>query len=91
MDDIVSTRNPIYDREFRTRLLDYTTITSTLFAFVKLPLGITYRANFTPHFSMRRYFDHQSAEHQEWGLFGGQVTRQHDENLTWQLDNIIKW
>lgn len=91
VDDIVSTRNPLYDRAFTNRLLDYTTLTSTLFAEVKLPLGISYRGNFTPHFTMRRYFNHQSSEHEEWGKFGGQVDRQHGENVTWQLDNIFKW
>ncbi|MEX2591577.1 MAG: SusC/RagA family TonB-linked outer membrane protein, partial [Anditalea sp.] len=91
VDDLVATRNPHYDRAFTDRLLDITTLTSTLFADVKLPLGISYRANFTPHFTMRRYFNHQSSAHQEWGLFGGQVNREHEETYAWQLDNIIKW
>src|SRR5690606_19703027 len=91
VDDLVAARNPLYDRAFTDRLEDVTTLTSTLFAHVKLPFGITYQANYTPHFNMRRYFNHQSAEHEEWGLFGGQVNREHSENFTWQLDNLIKW
>ncbi|WP_353126983.1 SusC/RagA family TonB-linked outer membrane protein [Parapedobacter pyrenivorans] len=91
VDDLVAARNPLYDRAFTDRLLDITTITSTLFAQVQLPFGISYQANYTPHFNMRRYFNHQSSEHQEWGLFGGQVDREHTENFTWQLDNLIKW
>jgi TonB-dependent starch-binding outer membrane protein SusC len=89
--DIVASRNPLYDRSFTDRLVDITTINSTLYAFLKLPFGITYRANYTPNFSMRRYFNHRSSEHKEWGLFGGQVDRQHSESFAWQLDNIIKW
>lgn len=91
VDDLVATRNPLYDRNFTDRMLDITTITSTLFAEVKLPFGISYRANYTPHFTMDRYFNHQSSGHQEWGLFGGQVNREHAETFAWQLDNIIKW
>jgi TonB-linked SusC/RagA family outer membrane protein len=91
VDDLVASRNPLYDRAFTDRLLDITTLTSTLFAYIKLPFGITYRANYTPHFRMERYFNHQSSEHQEWGLFGGQVNREHTEKFAWQLDNIIKW
>lgn len=91
VDDLVATRNPLYDRAFTDRLLDITTLNSTLFAYIKLPFGITYRANYTPHFRMERYFNHQSSEHQEWGLFGGQVNREHSETFAWQLDNIIKW
>lgn len=91
VDDLVAARNPLYDRAFTDRLLDVTTLTSTLFAHVKLPFGITYQTNYTPHFNMRRYFNHQSAAHQEWGRFGGQVNREHSENFTWQLDNLIKW
>ncbi len=91
VDDIVSTRNPVYDRSFTDRLNDITTLNSTLFTFIKLPLGITYRMNYTPNFKMVRWFNHMSSQHQEWGLFGGQVERQHTEEFNWQLDNIIKW
>src|SRR5690606_6095442 len=73
VDDLVASRNPLYDRSFTNRMLDITTVNSTLFLELNLPFGITYRANYTPHFSMRRYFNHQSSDHQEWGLFGGQV------------------
>ncbi|HYH55464.1 MAG TPA: SusC/RagA family TonB-linked outer membrane protein, partial [Anseongella sp.] len=91
VDDVVAARNPLYDRSFTDRLSDVTTFTSTLYADLSLPFGINYRANYTPHFNMRRYFNHQSSAHEEWGRFGGQVNREHGENFTWQLDNIISW
>jgi len=91
VDDLVAARNPLYDRAYTNRLQDFTTLNSTLYALIKLPFGLSYQANYTPHFTMQRYFNHQSAEHEEWSRFGGQVNREHGENFTWQLDNLIKW
>ncbi len=91
VDDLVATRNPLYDRAFTDRLHDFTTINATLFAHIKLPFGITYRANYTPYFENERYYNHKMSQHQEWGLLGGEVSRAHRERFAWQLDNIFKW
>ena len=90
-DDIGDARIPIYDLEFRDRFQTYNTFISNLYTELKLPFGITYRLNFAPRFEWRKYLDHQSALHQEWGKFGGQATRTQNEIYSWQVDNLIKW
>ncbi len=90
-DDLVGSKNPIYDREFQDRLLDFTTLLGTAYANVKLPLGITYQVNFSPRFEWYRNFNHRSSQHEEWKAFGGEVVRQNQNIFSWQLDNIFKW
>lgn len=89
-EDVLNT-NPIYARAFQNRKVTYNTIVSSLYAELKLPLGITYRSTFSPRFEFHKYMNHQSAKHETWALFGGQVNRNQQEIYSWQLDNLIKW
>ncbi|MEJ7829303.1 MAG: SusC/RagA family TonB-linked outer membrane protein, partial [Segetibacter sp.] len=89
-EDVLNT-NPIYARAFQDRKASYNTIISSLYTEFKLPLGITYRATFSPRFEFHKYMNHQSAKHETWALFGGQVNRNQQETYSWQLDNLIKW
>ncbi|MGN6342859.1 MAG: SusC/RagA family TonB-linked outer membrane protein [Ginsengibacter sp.] len=90
-DDLVGAKNPIYDRSFQDRLEEFNTLISTLYANVKLPFGINYRMNFSPRFETYRFYNHQSAKHEEWKKFGGGAERQNSSIRSWQLDNIISW
>jgi len=90
-DDLVGSKNPIYDRSFQDRKRDFVTLLGTLYANIKLPFGISYQANFSPRFEFFRHLNHQSAFHEEWTRFGGGATRYNMDIRSWQLDNIIKW
>ena len=84
-------RHPFYDRTFQTRLKTYNTLNNNIYGILKLPFGISYQINFTPNFEWYNYMNHQSALHETWALFGGQVTRSQQNNYYWQVDNLIKW
>ncbi len=84
-------KHPLYDMQFQERMRVYNTITNTLFAKLTLPLGITYELNFAPRFEFYKYFNHQSALHEEWAPFGGMAYRENRQNYSWQVDNLIKW
>ena len=90
-DDLVGSKNPVYDRAFQDRLKQFVTVISTLYANVKLPLGISYQLNFSPRFETYRYYNHQSAMHEEWSRFGGAASRENQNIQSWQLDNLFKW
>lgn len=84
-------KHPLYDMQFQDRMRVYNTITNTLFAKLTLPLGITYELNFAPRFEFYKYFNHQSALHEEWAKFGGQAYRENRQDYSWQIDNLLKW
>lgn len=84
-------KHPLYDMQFQDRMRIYNTITNTLFAKLTLPLGITYELNFAPRFEFYKYFNHQSALHEEWAKFGGQAYRENRQDYSWQIDNLLKW
>jgi TonB-dependent starch-binding outer membrane protein SusC len=90
-DDLVGSKNPIYDRSFQNRLREYKTLINTLFANVTLPFGISYQLNFSPRFETLRHYNHQSSLHEEWTRFGGGAERQNQHIQSWQIDNLIKW
>lgn len=84
-------KHPYYDRSYIDRQKKYNTLNVTLFANVTLPLGITYRVNFTPRYEFYNYFNHQSSKHAEWAAVGGTASREQNKIFYWQLDNIFKW
>lgn len=90
-DDLVGSKNPLYDRAFQNRLIDFVTVLGTAYANVKLPLGISYQINFSPRMEWYRNFNHRSSQHEEWKAFGGEVVRQNQNIYSWQLDNLFKW
>jgi len=82
---------PLYDKMYQTRRKTYNTLINTLYANIKLPLGITYQMNFAPRFQWYNYMNHQSALHEEWAKFGGQADREQQSVYSWQVDNLLKW
>ncbi|MEO5997855.1 MAG: SusC/RagA family TonB-linked outer membrane protein [Chitinophagaceae bacterium] len=89
-EDVLNT-NPLYDGSFQERLATYNTIIGSAYTEIKLPLGITFRSTFSPRFEFYKYMNHQSAAHETWALFGGQVNRNNQETYSWQIDNLLKW
>lgn len=84
-------KHPLYDMMFQDRKRVFNTINTTLFAKLTLPFGITYDLNFAPRFEFYKYFNMQSALHEEWAAFGGKAYREDRSNYSWQIDNLIKW
>lgn len=83
--------NPAYEPSLTDRSVKTTTLNSTIFGKVNLPFGITYQVNFTPQLEYYERYNHQSAKHVEWGIFGGRASRQNRKTWYWQVDNIVKW
>lgn len=82
---------PLYDMMNQTRRQFYNTLNTTLYAKIKLPLGITYQLNYAPRFEWYEFMNHQSTKHEEWALFGGQAKRLNRKTYSWQIDNLFKW
>lgn len=84
-------RHPFGASSATDRLQKYTTLNSMLFAKVKLPLGITYQLNFTPHFEFYDRFNHEGVGYEDWANIGGRASRQNRKTYYWQIDNLLKW
>jgi len=83
--------NPAYEPGLTNRLDKTTTLNSTIFGKLTLPFGITYQVNFTPQLEFYERYNHRSSKHVEWGIFGGDASRQQRKTWYWQVDNIVKW
>lgn len=84
-------KHPLYDMTFQSRRQFYNTLNTTLYAKVKLPFNISYQMNFAPRFEWYEFMNHQSTQHEDWALFGGQAKREQSKTYSWQIDNLIKW
>lgn len=83
--------HPYYSRSFTDRDRGSITLNNVVFAKVKLPLGITYQANFTPRFDFYHRYNAESSKSQDWVAEGGRASRRDTRTMSWQLDNIFKW
>ncbi|WKN32341.1 TonB-dependent receptor [Porifericola rhodea] len=83
--------HPYVGMRYVDRLQKITTLNTTLFGKVKLPLGITYQVNFTPRYEFYERYNHESAAYQGYANRGGIASRQQRKIYTWQVDNILKW
>lgn len=90
-DEASGGKHPFYDRTYIDRTDRDVNINSTVFASIKLPFGLNFRTNFTPRFEYYEYFNHQSADHVEWGAQGGIASRRQRKEYYWQIDNILTW
>lgn len=84
-------RHPFGASSATDRLQKFTTLNALLFAKVKLPLGITYQLNFTPHFEFYDRFNHEGVGYEDWANIGGRASRQNRKTYYWQIDNLLKW
>lgn len=83
--------HPYYARQFIDRKHQITTFNSTLYGNITLPLGFSFRVNFTPRYEYYDRYNHESASHAEWAAVGGSGSRQNRKTFQWQVDNILKW
>lgn len=84
-------QHPYYGPSHTDRLQKETTLNATLFAKLDLPFGFSFRTNFTPRYEFYERYNHESADHQDWGARGGIATRQQRKVYYWQVDNILSW
>jgi TonB-linked SusC/RagA family outer membrane protein len=73
-----------------TRRYDRYSLFPTMYAKLKLPLGITFTSNFTQRINLRKRFEYEDSSNPNWG-HGGYARRRHNETYEWQSDNIINW
>ena len=91
-DDLpVGVRHPLYNKSFTKRQRFNNSLITSMYANVKLPLGITYQINFSPRFEWYESMQHRSALHQEWRVYGGEASREQRQVFSWQIDNLLKW
>lgn len=89
--NISASRHPWLDMVYRDRSLNYTTLSSSLYATIELPLGITFTHQYIPQLGYETRFNHWSSDHPEWGNQGGIAERRHGNSFEWQINNILKW
>ncbi|MCC5936854.1 MAG: SusC/RagA family TonB-linked outer membrane protein [Lunatimonas sp.] len=90
-EEVSGGRHPYYTPGYTDRLQKETTINSTLYAALELPLGFKFRTNFTPRYEFYERYNHESAQHQDFGPMGGRASRQQRKVYFWQVDNILSW
>ncbi|WP_346237264.1 SusC/RagA family TonB-linked outer membrane protein [Niabella insulamsoli] len=83
--------NPFHDNLYRDRKDIYSTLNSSLYGIVTLPFGFEFQTNFTPSFTWREYYNHESSKNPQWAANGGSSERTFEKTYTWLLDNVLRW
>src|SRR5690606_39169660 len=83
--------NPFFDNLFRNRVDRYNTFNATLYGIITLPYGFEIQSNFTPSFTWREYYNHDSSLNPEWASKGGTAERSFHRTYNWQMDNVLRW
>src|SRR5690606_25406751 len=83
--------NPFFDNLFRDRVDRVNTLNSSLYGIVQLPFKIEFSTTFTPYFSWKEYYNHDSSKNPEWESKGGSSERSFEKTFNWQVDNVLRW
>ena len=83
--------NPFIDYTYRDRLDKTQTLFANLFGEIKLPLGFSYRVNFSNNVLWRRNYLFDPIETQRGLSNNGYGYRSNQHNYEWMVDNLIKW
>lgn len=85
--------NPLLDYSYQDRKRNIYNITSSIFAEVTFPLGISYKLIYQPRFEFQREFNfwptttiNGGEDHNQ-----GYGTREEDLSSEWMIDNLLKW
>ena len=81
--------NPYIEPLWNDRSYDRYMINPTIYANATLPLGFSFRIDYTPRIDIRRRFDFDSGENPQRAV--GEARRRHNEEFSWQLNNILSW
>jgi len=82
--------NPLNNPSYITRQYERYRVLPTMYAKLKLPLGIQFTSRLTTRLDFRKRFEYEDSANPQWG-HGGEVRRRHNETLEWQFDNILNW
>lgn len=85
--------NPLLNYEYTQKLRKVYSLFSTLYANVKLPLGLNYKISFQPHYEFIKDYRFWPSETPTGGRdhSGGYGTRADYSSFGWMLDNIVTW
>jgi TonB-linked SusC/RagA family outer membrane protein len=86
-----NSKNPFFDPLYRDKKKLLHVLTANIYAQIFFPFGIEYQVNFTPYYSFREYYHHESSEHPEWSASGGRSNRRNHKDFNWIVDNIVRW
>ena len=81
--------NPYQEPSWNTRMYNRYMINPTLFTKVTLPLGFSFRMDYTPRFDTRRRFDLDERGNPEQAV--DEARRRHNDVFAWQWNNILSW
>ncbi len=81
--------NPFQNPAWNTRQHDRIMFNPTVYTKITLPLGLSLRVDYTPRFESRKRFDFEDSGNP--GLQVDEARRRHNEELQWQLNNILNW
>jgi TonB-linked SusC/RagA family outer membrane protein len=81
--------NPYIEPAWNDRLYDRYMINPTIYADADLPLGFSFRVDFTPRVDIRKRFDFDSEGNPQRAV--SEARRRHNESFSWQLNNILSW
>lgn len=81
--------NPYQDPSWNTREHDRYMINPTLFTKVTLPLGFSFRMDYTPRLDIRKRFDFDDSGNPGRAVDRG--LRRHNQSVAWQWNNILSW
>jgi TonB-dependent starch-binding outer membrane protein SusC len=83
--------NPYLVHSYRQRLDKTQTVFANLFAEIKLPLGFSYRVNFSNNFLWRRDYLYDPIETPRGLSNNGYGERANQHNYNWMVDNLLTW
>lgn len=81
--------NPYQDPSWNTRLYQRFMVNPTIFTKVELPLGFSFRMDYTPRYDFRKRFDFDEKGLPQRAVDEGR--RRHNETFAWQWNNILTW
>jgi len=85
--------NPLENTEGQLKERKQNNIFASVYAEVKLPLGIKYRVSYQPRYNFERNYNFWPSETLFGGLshVNGYGTREESSQFSWLLDNILTW
>jgi TonB-dependent starch-binding outer membrane protein SusC len=85
--------NPLINYYGQDRLMKVYGLFATLYAKIKLPLGIEYKLSYQPGYSFSKDYNFWSSETIEGGVdhSQGYGTREDGSDYGWILDNLLHW
>jgi len=81
--------NPYQGPTWNDRKYDRYMLNPTLYARTDLPLGFSFKIDFTPRIDIRKRFDFDSKGNPQRAVSEG--LRRHNETFSWQVNNILSW